>query len=161
MDFSRSKVGKYSAYDRIDLPEDIEIFPEELQAVDHAADGCGHFDWDTVELVGKDGHRVKVAQGVYENITGIYWLKSDTNFSLDMLEEVPEEPIIIGEDYVVPPPHPAAKRGCDESAFRASDWDIQKEDNRRVNCYVNHGYRNLMNKHDRSVYEELNRSIAD
>jgi hypothetical protein len=154
MDYNRSKEGKYSAYERIDFPPDIQILPEESQAVGHAADGCGHFDWQSVELVSKHGQRVQVARGVYENIVGIYWLKAGSQFNLDMLEDIPDDPILVGENYVLPPFAPGTKSRCDDSVYTDALVTPIKEKIRRIECYTTYGYSDAMSESDLHIYKE-------
>ena len=85
-----------------ELSETPEVLEDILQSIDKAPNGCGSFDWETAELVHKDGKRYSL--GAFASIAGIYWLSPDDELDWSALSSK-AEPLVFN-DYEYEPPQP-------------------------------------------------------
>ena len=85
-----------------ELSETPEVLEDILRSIDKAPNGCGSFDWETAELVHKDGKRYSL--GAFDSIAGIYWLSPDDTVDTTMLSS-DIEPLVFN-DYEYEPPQP-------------------------------------------------------
>ena len=85
-----------------ELSETPEVLEDILRSIDKAPNGCGSFDWETAELVHKDGKRYSL--GAFDSIAGIYWLSPDDELDWSALSSK-AEPLVFN-DYEYEPPQP-------------------------------------------------------
>ncbi len=85
-----------------ELSETPELLEDILRSIDKAPNGCGSFDWETAELVHKDGKRYSL--GAFDSIAGIYWLSPDDELDWSALSSK-AEPLVFN-DYEYEPPQP-------------------------------------------------------
>ena len=85
-----------------ELSETPELLEDILRSIERAPNGCGSFDWETAELVHKDGKRYSV--GAFDSIAGIYWLTPDDSVDTTLLSS-DIEPLVFN-DYEYEPPQP-------------------------------------------------------
>lgn len=89
---------------RVALPELPKKMQSMLKDIDRAPDGCGYFDWETADLVNRNGQRYHVAD--YESMAGVYWLGPDEIVDASQLDPKPEGPVVVEQDFTPPDPRP-------------------------------------------------------
>lgn len=113
-----------------ELSKTPELLEDILRSIDKAPNGCGSFDWETAELVHKDGKRYSL--GAFDSIAGIYWLSPDDELDWSAISSK-AEPLVFN-DYEYEPPQPMPNCEYFSEAYQAKlKYDEQA---RECGCFL-------------------------
>ena len=128
-----------------ELSETPEVLDDILRSIDKAPNGCGSFDWETAELVHKDGKRYPL--GAFDSIAGIYWLSPDDTVDTTMLSS-DIEPLVFN-DYEYEPPQPMPNCEYFSEAHQAK----LKYDEQARECGCHLSFKGLYHPSPKCTYE--------